>query len=784
MANQIPTVFIIFGATGDLMGKKIVPALFHLFQLGKLHKFFRIIGFARKAFTKEAFQKYIANLIPKQEQISKKRLVAEFVQYFSYHQGDFHNMKSYMTLAQSLGHIDGEWRICSNKLFYLAVPPQYTESIFKNLSVSGLTIPCGPDGGWTRVIVEKPFGHDLKTAEALDLLLGTLFKEEQLYRIDHYLAKDMLQNILNFRFANNLLEDAWNNKNIEKIEIRLLEKLGVEERGQFYDGLGTLRDVGQNHLLQMLALITMDNPGTYDADAVRRKRYEILHTLRTLQEKDIIRHTYRAQYIGYRKVEGVAQGSKTETFFNLRLFLDSPRWRGVPVFLESGKRMKKQLKEIVVTFRHSLPCLCPPGKHYKNSVKFQIEPQEKIQINFVSKKPGLEAGIQEKSLSFLYRNKSKKMQYVEEYEKLLLDCIEGNQLLFVSTNEIREMWKFIDPIIEAWQKNKVPLEYYEPESDRTIVESRTVVSQFAVPALKREVAIVGLGKMGTNLALQLVNKGWKVTGFNRSNEDTKRLEKEGLIGAYSLSQLMYNLNKPRIIWLMLPAGGAIDEILFHKGNLFDILEAGDIIIDGGNSFYKDSIIRAQKLAKRGIRYADVGISGGPGGARYGASFMVGGEIELFEYLNPLFTETAVPSGVQFFKGIGAGHFVKMIHNGIEYGMMQAIAEGFTVLKHCKYDLHLSKVADIYNHGSVIESRLIGWLKDGFELFSNNLEHVSGTVKNTGEGKWTVETAKELKIKSKIIEEAYQFRIDSEKNPDYTGKILSLLRNRFGGHSLT
>src|SRR3989338_1707933 len=332
------------------------------------------------------------------------------------------------------------------------------------------------------------------------------------------------------------------------------------------------------------------------------------------------------------------------------------------------------------------------------------------------------------------------------------------------------MWKFIDPIIEAWQKNKVPLEYYEPESDRTIVESRTVVSQFGVHGLKREVAIVGLGKMGTNLALQLVNKGWKVTGFNRSNEDTKRLEKEGLIGAYSLSQLMYNLNKPRIIWLMLPAGGAIDEILFHKGNLFDILEAGDIIIDGGNSFYKDSIIRAQKLAKRGIRYADVGISGGPGGARYGASFMVGGEIELFEYLNPLFTETAVPSGVQFFEGIGAGHFVKMIHNGIEYGMMQAIAEGFAILKKSSYKLDLARVTDIYNHGSVIESRLIGWLKKALIVHGEDLKDVTPAVSQTGEGKWTVETADKMKIEVPVIKDSVDFRTKSARKPSFTGKV--------------
>ena len=273
----------------------------------------------------------------------------------------------------------------------------------------------------------------------------------------------MLQNILSFRFANNLLEQNWNNKYIEKIEIRLLEKIGVEHRGSFYDGLGALRDVGQNHLLQMLALVTMDDPGSFEVNKVRSKRAEILEKLELPTLAYIIQETVRAQYKEYKNIKGVSSISKTETYFKIKTLLNSSRWQGVPIFLESGKRMKKQIKEIAITFKHKTPCLCPPGHHFKNQVVFQIEPQEKIEISFLSKKPGLDMEIQEKDFHFTYRKRSKKSQYVEEYEKLLLDCVEGNQLLFVSTREIKAMWRYIDPIIDVWQKNKVPLHLYKPD---------------------------------------------------------------------------------------------------------------------------------------------------------------------------------------------------------------------------------------------------------------------------------------------------------------------------------
>lgn len=465
--RNIPTVLVIFGATGDLMVKKIVPAIYNLYCKNKLPQMFQIIGFSRREISQDQFKEHILAILKTHKGVIFHPEKAEqFIKRVFYQKGNFNNKGEYDELSKVLGRIDGEWKVCSNKLFYLAVPPSYLQNIFEHLAASGLTLPCSPEEGWTRVIVEKPFGSDLKTAEKLDALLGKLFKEEQVYRIDHYLAKEMLQNILTFRFSNNFLESSWDHRHIEKIEMRLLEKIGVEGRGSFYESVGALRDVGQNHLLQMLAFVTMDHPATFEAAIVRKKRAELLDTLIPLRTNEIITNTFRAQYEGYRTIEGVDPKSKKETYFKVKGFLNAPRWKGVPFTIESGKKFKNPRKDITITFKHPNPCMCPPSTSHtiKNKVTFTIEPEESITVNFFTKVPGLELDIQEKKFKYMYRRKSKTAQYVEEYEKLLLDCILGNQLLFLSTPEIRAMWKFIDPVIQMWESNKVPLHTYKPNS--------------------------------------------------------------------------------------------------------------------------------------------------------------------------------------------------------------------------------------------------------------------------------------------------------------------------------
>ena len=789
----MPTVFVILGATGDLVAKKIAPALFHLYRKKELPGRFRVVGFSRRELTDENFRVHIDGILSARKDAGTSKERSSFLSMFSFVRGAFQNSHGYANLKASLSAVDAEWGVCTNKLFYLAVPPQFYATILMELAKSGLTDSCSPEEGWTRVIVEKPFGSDAGSARELDKLLSRLFKEEQIYRIDHYTAKEMLQNVLAFRFSNNIFENDWSGRLIERVNIRLLEKIGVEDRGSFYDGVGALRDVGQNHLLQMLSLVTMENPGLLRASSVRAERLKIFNNLRALTSSEVKSCTFRAQYDGYRQIRGVATDSETETYFKIRAYLNLPRWEEVPFYLEAGKRMGEPRKEIEVIFRHPVPCLCEPGKHYKNSLVIQLEPNEGITLRFQSKKPGFRMETEERSLDFLFRAGNKKTQYTEEYEKLLLDCIRGDQTLFLSSAEIEAMWKFIDPIMNGWRRGATPLHRYKPDSPAITEESASFEKNGSrkedmSTRTMNELGIVGLGKMGAGIARRLNDRGFKVHGFTRSGSATRELAGEGITGAYSLGELVSQLPRPRVIWLMITSKAAphgknpVDEVLFENGGLARILGRGDIVIDGGNSFYEETIRRNKKLAKLGVHLIDVGFSGGPAGARNGGCLMVGGDKDIYERLESIFRELSVPDGYGYLGESGAGHFAKMVHNGIEYGMMQALGEGVEVLKKSKFKYDLARLAELYNHGSVIESRLVGWLVSGLKTYGEKLDGISGTVAHTGEGEWTVKTAKELGVSVPVISESFRFRVRSSKKPSYTGKILSVLRNQFGGHS--
>jgi 6-phosphogluconate dehydrogenase len=290
---------------------------------------------------------------------------------------------------------------------------------------------------------------------------------------------------------------------------------------------------------------------------------------------------------------------------------------------------------------------------------------------------------------------------------------------------------------------------------------------------------VGLGKMGFNMVERLLEKGHEVVVFDKDENALQNISKHGARSANSLQSLADSLIAPRLIWLMIPYQ-AVDPVIEE---LASFLQKGDVIIDGGNSPYKESIRRAGQLNAKGIDFLDVGVSGGPSGASTGACIMVGGRRELFDRSEGLFRDLSAEGGYGYMGNSGAGHFVKMVHNGIEYGMMQAVAEGFALMKASPFDLDLMKIAELYNHRSVIESRLIGWLKQAFEEYGDGLEQISGSVFHSGEGEWTVKAAEEFGIPAPVIKEALNFRIQSRETPSYTGKILSALRNQFGGHEV-
>ncbi len=595
----------------------------------------------------------------------------------------------------------------------------------------------------------------------------------------------MIQNLLAFRFSNTLFEGAWSNKYIEKVEIKLLESGDVAGRGSFYDALGAFRDVGQNHLLEIAAHIAMDNPEDFSAGPMRRSRAQILQKLKLPTRDDISKRTFRGQYDGYRQTEGVIPDSTMETYFKLEAEFDDPRWYGVPFILESGKALKTHKKEVVITFRRPVPCLCPPGQNIdsRNEILFKIEPQESIQLDLWAKTDSYEMVVEQKRFLLNERDQGDRLQYVEEYERLLLDAFTGDQTFFVSADEVQALWRFSDPFVAGWKTDMVPLVPYAKGSDvprdasKFINDGKTVTDDS--PALRREIAILGLGKMGANLAKNLTAHGWNVVGYNRTYENAKHLLDEGIHVVKDLHDMSSALSTPRIVWLMLPSD-AVDSIV---PELAAILSSGDIVIDGGNTHYKMAQKHADTLRAKGIEFVDVGLSGGPSGARNGAALMVGGNQKLYEHLYPLYEDLSYPQGVNHFEGTGAGHFVKMVHNGIEYGMMQSIAEGFEVLSASSYALDLSAVADVYAHGSVIESRLVSWLAHAMDVQGPTLPESSSVVDHTGEGEWTVEAAGELGVPVHALSEAVSFRKRSAQEPRYAGKVLTAMRNQFGGHPL-
>jgi 6-phosphogluconate dehydrogenase len=291
------------------------------------------------------------------------------------------------------------------------------------------------------------------------------------------------------------------------------------------------------------------------------------------------------------------------------------------------------------------------------------------------------------------------------------------------------------------------------------------------------IGYIGLGKMGLNMVLRLQEKGHSIIAYNRSPEPRKEAQKKGVVTVATISELVSKLHAPRLIWIMVSHGG-VDAVIEE---LLPLLSKGDIVVDGGNCFYKDTQRRAKHLKKHAIIFLDAGVSGGPAGARNGACTMVGGEAKDFARLEPLFKDISAPGAYLHCGGHGAGHFVKMVHNGIEYGMMQALGEGFEVLKASPFKLNLEKVAGIYNNRSVIESRLVGWLQDGFKKYGTDLKSINPVVAHTGEGAWTVSTAKELDVPAPIIKGSLDARKRSVKDPRYAGRVLSVLRNQFGGH---
>lgn len=454
-----PFVLVIFGATGDLAQHKLIPALFSLYKQDKLGKEFYIVGFARRPFTDDEYRQMLGDEL----ELQKNKEFLTFAKNIYYQQGLFDEKIGYEELIKKLNGFDEKVGACITRLFYLATPPDNYEMILHNLQGTKLSEGCGQGSEkWTRLAIEKPFGKDIDTARSLDKKLASIFEERQIYRVDHYLAKETVQNMIAFRFANGIFEPVWNNQYIDHVQITFSEKKGIGRRGKLFDGVGMLRDVAQNHLLQLLAAVAMEQPASFTKESVRDARANAIRAIRPISPADVSEYIVRGQYAGYRDEKDVSSDSKTDTFVGMKLFVDSKRFSGVPFYLRAGKSMDRDLVDIKIVFIQTCHLLfkeagCP---EIGNVLSIRIQPDEGIGLRVIAKKPGAQLSLGTVNMHFSY-DEEFKSRGVDAYEKLLLDILMGDQMLFNRSDELESSWQLISGILKGWEKDQKAIPVYE-----------------------------------------------------------------------------------------------------------------------------------------------------------------------------------------------------------------------------------------------------------------------------------------------------------------------------------
>ncbi len=471
-----PCALVIFGATGDLTHRKLVPALYNLAADGDLPPGTVVIGFARRDKSDDVFRQEMEEATKKfSRQPVRQELWDHFAQNLFYHRSEFDKDEGYQSLAERIDKLDKDHNLGGRRMFYLAAGPEQFEPILSRLKNSGLN-QSGAEGGWSRVVVEKPFGTDLPSAHHLNEVVSSAFHESNTYRIDHFLGKETAQNIMVLRFANAIFEPIWNNRYIDHIEITAAETLGVEGRAGYYETSGALRDMVQNHLIQLLTLVCMEPPTDLGADSVRDEKVKVLRSLRPFKgPEDVARNVVRGQYAAgaingqavpaYRAEQNVKPDSPIDTFVAMRAFIDNWRWSGVPIYVRVGKRLPKSAAEIAVQFKNAPSVLFnqQTGEAGANVLVIRIQPDEGVSLRMQSKLPGAALRVEPVKMDFQYGASFGKAS-PEAYERLLLDAMSGDPTLFARRDEVEQAWQFVDAIEGAWHSadGKTPGLYEYP----------------------------------------------------------------------------------------------------------------------------------------------------------------------------------------------------------------------------------------------------------------------------------------------------------------------------------
>ena len=462
-----PCAMVIFGASGDLTERKLVPALYYLTRERLLPAGFSVIGAAKTPYSDDQFRDKMRAAIQKFLKLPEGNdpFLDSFCKGIFYVSGNFGEADAYPQVAALLERLDRERGTSGNRLFYLSTPPSFFPVAIQHLGAAGLAKPKDPQAGWARLVIEKPFGRDLKSARELNRTVKSVFEEEQIYRIDHYLGKETVQNLIVFRFANRIYEPLWNNRYIEQMQITVAEDLGVENRGSYYEEAGLVRDMIQNHVLQLLALVAMEPPARFDATEVRDEKAKVMRSIRPISLDRINEFAVRGQYTegsvgghkvpGYRAEPKVSPESATETYAALKLLIDNWRWADVPFYLRSGKRLAKRVSEISVQFRRVPHMLFQDAMDNiePNLLSVHIQPNEGISSRFCAKLPGTTMLIRPVMMDFRY-GESFGAPPPTAYETLLLDCMLGDGTLFTRDDTVELAWGLIDPILERWREEK------------------------------------------------------------------------------------------------------------------------------------------------------------------------------------------------------------------------------------------------------------------------------------------------------------------------------------------